>query len=85
MITQAITLIYIILTSAFHLYFYTGQERESFRESMSSAMGILSAIAFILSIAVIWPVAALLSYHVRVSLLKSSFQTINIFFISFSF
>ena len=48
-------------------------------------MGILSAIAFILSIAVIWPVAALLSYHVRVSLLNSSLQFVNVSSISFFF
>jgi palmitoyltransferase ZDHHC9/14/18 len=86
MLYQAMTLIYIIATSALHLYFYHGQEHKSFQETLASPMGIGSAIAFSLSVAVIWPVAALLSYHVRVSsdLCESCRRTPYISFISFS-
>jgi palmitoyltransferase ZDHHC9/14/18 len=56
-----------IVTSALHLYFYNAQKQQSFRQTLLTRMGIGSAIAFSLSVAVIWPVGALLSYHVRVS------------------
>ena len=56
-----------IITSALHLYFYNGQEQHSFRKTLSSPMGIGSALAFALSVIVIWPIGALLSYHMRVS------------------
>lgn len=48
-------------------------------------MGIGCAVAFSLSIAVIWPVSALLSYHVRVSFVILQMEFIHlIHFISFS-
>lgn len=64
---QTTTLILIIVTSALHLYFFTIDEQLSFRETLSSPDCIVVAVAFILSVCVIWPVAALLSYHMRVS------------------
>jgi palmitoyltransferase ZDHHC9/14/18 len=58
-----------IVTSALHLYLYNGQEQHSFRHMLLSPMGIGSALAFSLSVIVIWPIGALLLYHVRVSCL----------------
>lgn len=42
----------------------TRQENISFRQVLGKSVG--SAVVFCLSIAVIWPVAALLMYHMRV-------------------
>ena len=56
-----------IVTSALHLHFTTINEQLTFRETLSNPEGIVTAIAFGLSVCVIWPVAALLSYHMRVS------------------
>ncbi|KAF8891277.1 DHHC palmitoyltransferase-domain-containing protein [Infundibulicybe gibba] len=71
-------LILIIITTALHLYFITnpkalhgdGDEDNgmNLRHALSTAPG--SAIGFSLSILVIWPVAALLSYHMRLLLLN---------------
>ena len=61
---QTTTLILTIVTSALHIFFLTRQEDVSFRRVLGKSVG--SAIVFCLSIAVVWPVAALLMYHMRV-------------------
>lgn len=60
-----ITLILIIITAALHLFFLTRDEHMSFAHALRKGAG--SVVVFLMSIAVIWPVAALLSYHMRVS------------------
>jgi palmitoyltransferase ZDHHC9/14/18 len=62
---QTTTLILIICTSALHLYLLTRREEIGFRHALRKGAG--SAVAFCMSICVIWPVAALMSYHMRVS------------------
>jgi len=62
------TLILIIVTSALHIFFLTRQDKISFRRVLGKSVG--SAVVFCLSIAVIWPVAALLMYHMRLLLLN---------------
>lgn len=59
-------MIYIITTSALHLYFLTIRRKIGFREALGQGPG--SAVAFSMSVLVIWPVLALLSYHLRVRL-----------------
>ncbi|KAF9469319.1 DHHC palmitoyltransferase-domain-containing protein [Collybia nuda] len=61
-------LILIIVTSALHLYFLAHNGTRGFRGALSDGAG--SAVAFSVAIAVIWPVAALLSYHMRLLLLN---------------
>ncbi|TFK62543.1 hypothetical protein BDN72DRAFT_776950 [Pluteus cervinus] len=68
LLSTTLTLILIICTSALHLWLLTQREGIDFRHALSEAPG--SAIVFCLSIAVIWPVAALLSYHMRLLLLN---------------
>lgn len=55
---------YIIVTCALHLYFLTVRWNMSFREALEKGAG--SAVAFSISVVVIWPVLALLTYHLRV-------------------
>ncbi len=61
---QTLTLVLVICTSALHLYLLTVKDHISFRRALSIAPG--SGVAFSVAICVIWPVAALLTYHVRV-------------------
>jgi palmitoyltransferase ZDHHC9/14/18 len=53
-----------IVTSALNIFFVTKQESISFRHALGESVG--SAVVFCLCIAVIWPIAALLMYHLRV-------------------
>ncbi|PPQ91424.1 hypothetical protein CVT25_014312 [Psilocybe cyanescens] len=69
LVAATTTLIMIICTSALHLYLVTRKEHTNFRHALSGP-GIGSAVVFSLSICVIWPVAALLSYHMRLLLLN---------------
>ncbi|KAJ7709759.1 DHHC palmitoyltransferase-domain-containing protein [Mycena rosella] len=62
------TLILVICTSALHLFFLTRREGLDFKHALRRGAG--SAVVFCLSIAVIWPVAALLAYHMRLLLLN---------------
>jgi hypothetical protein len=55
---------YIIVTCALHLYFLTVRRKINFREALEQGPG--SAVAFAISVIVLWPVLALLSYHLRV-------------------
>ncbi|TFK92293.1 hypothetical protein K466DRAFT_595340 [Polyporus arcularius HHB13444] len=64
------TLILVICTTALHLYLLSHKSHLSFRHAVATSQGIGSAIAFCLSILVIWPVSALLSYHLRLLLLN---------------
>ncbi|KAF8077698.1 DHHC palmitoyltransferase-domain-containing protein [Lyophyllum atratum] len=69
------TLILIIITAALHLWLLTtlpaaSGEHRNFHHALSDRKGVGSAVAFCLSIAVIWPVGALLAYHMRLSVLN---------------
>ncbi|KAG6852946.1 hypothetical protein C0991_007956 [Blastosporella zonata] len=71
----ATTLVLIIITCALHLWLLTtipnaSGQSPNFRHALSDRKGIGSAVAFCLSIAIIWPVAALLAYHARLLLLN---------------
>ena len=57
-------MVYIIVTCALHLYFLTVRHNIGFHKALDQGAG--SAVAFSMSIIVIWPVFALLSYHLRV-------------------
>ena len=65
---QVMTGILVITTTALHLYLVAHNSHLGFRHAIATSQGIGSAIAFSISILVIWPVIALLSYHLRVSL-----------------
>ena len=67
---QVLTMIYIIVTCALHLYFLTIRREIDLREALKQGAG--SAVAFSMSVVVIWPVLALLSYHLRVC--RNSFR-----------
>jgi palmitoyltransferase ZDHHC9/14/18 len=56
----------VMVTAALHLVFLARREHIGFRESLKRGVG--SAVVFCLSLAVIWPIVALFSYHMRVSL-----------------
>lgn len=70
---QVTTLILVIVTSALHIYLLTTREHLDFRRAIIHGLG--SAIAFCLAVLVFWPVAALLSYHMRV---RSQFNWPNL-------
>jgi len=61
---QVLTLCLVICTSALHLYLLTQIDHVDFYEALNRGVG--SAVAFSLSILVVWPVTALLAYHLRV-------------------
>lgn len=61
---QVLTLCLVICTSAIHLYLLTQKDHVNFHEALGRGVG--SAVAFSLSILVVWPVTALLAYHMRV-------------------
>ncbi|KAI0707632.1 DHHC palmitoyltransferase-domain-containing protein [Earliella scabrosa] len=65
--SAVITLVLVICTTALHLHLLAHKPDMNFRRAIASPQGIGSAVAFSLSIVVIWPVTALLSYHLRVS------------------
>lgn len=62
---KVLTMILILVTSALHLYWLTQREGVNFKVALRRGTG--SGVVFALCIAVFWPVAALLSYHMRVS------------------
>lgn len=64
---QVTTLVLVICTTAIHLYLLTRKYHLSFHRALGTSQGVGSAVAFCISILVIWPVMALLSYHLRVS------------------
>lgn len=65
-VCQVLTLCLVICTSAIHLYLVTQTDRVDFRDALNRGAG--SAFAFSLSILVVWPVTALLAYHMRVGI-----------------
>ncbi|KAJ7125462.1 DHHC palmitoyltransferase-domain-containing protein [Mycena crocata] len=68
LLSATIELVLIICTSALHLYLLTRKEGLDFKHALRRGAG--SAVVFCLSVAVIWPVAALLTYHMRLLLLN---------------
>ncbi|KAI0636700.1 DHHC palmitoyltransferase-domain-containing protein [Trametes polyzona] len=68
--SAVLTLILVICTTAIHLYLLTRKYHLSFRHALATSQGVGSAVAFCISIIVIWPVLALLSYHTRLLLLN---------------
>ncbi|PPQ63280.1 hypothetical protein CVT24_006805 [Panaeolus cyanescens] len=70
LLSATLTCILIICTSAIHLYLATHRSHNTFRQTLATGQGIGSAIVFCLSISVVWPIGALLSYHMRLLLLN---------------
>ncbi|KDQ60932.1 hypothetical protein JAAARDRAFT_125489 [Jaapia argillacea MUCL 33604] len=66
--SAVLTLCMVIVTSAIHLYLLTRLDHFDFKHALDHGAG--SAVAFILSVLVIWPVTALLLYHMRLLLLN---------------
>ncbi|KAG9318549.1 DHHC palmitoyltransferase-domain-containing protein [Chiua virens] len=67
--SAVLTLCLVICTSALHLYLLTQKDRVDFYEALNRGVG--SAVAFSLSILVVWPVTALLAYHMRVRVFEA--------------
>lgn len=70
LLTAVLTLVLIIVTSALHLYLITAKEHVDFPRALH--LGIGSAVAFALSVVIIWPVTALLVYHLRLLVLNAT-------------
>ncbi|OCH94929.1 hypothetical protein OBBRIDRAFT_788668 [Obba rivulosa] len=68
--SAVLTLVLVICTTVLHLYLLTRKFHMSFRSALGTSQGVGSAVAFCLSILVIWPVFALLAYHLRLLLLN---------------
>ncbi|KAF9514443.1 hypothetical protein BS47DRAFT_1452890 [Hydnum rufescens UP504] len=68
LIAVSITAIYIIVTSALHIYFLARGDHHRFRGAISASPG--TAVVFALSAVCIWPVLTLLSYHIRLVFLN---------------
>jgi palmitoyltransferase ZDHHC9/14/18 len=66
--SAVLTLCLVICTSAIHLYLLTQMDQVDFRDALK--LGVGSAVAFSLSMLVVWPVTALLAYHMRLLLLN---------------
>lgn len=62
-LVTTLTLCLVIVTSALHLSLLTREDQINFGHALGKGAG--SATAFCLAITVIWPVGALLMYHVR--------------------
>lgn len=66
--SQVLTLVLVICTTAIHLWLLTTRRFGlDFRQALATPQGTGSAVAFSMSILVVWPVTALLVYHARVS------------------
>ncbi|KAG2365748.1 DHHC palmitoyltransferase-domain-containing protein [Suillus spraguei] len=68
LVSAVLTLCLVICTSALHLYLLTRRDGIKFSGALKEGAG--SAVAFLLAITVIWPVTALLVYHMRLLLLN---------------
>ncbi|KIJ69324.1 hypothetical protein HYDPIDRAFT_105917 [Hydnomerulius pinastri MD-312] len=66
--SAVMTLCLVICTSAIHLYLLTQKGGIDLLDALNHGVG--SAVAFSLSVLVIWPVTALLAYHMRLLLLN---------------
>ncbi|KAG1891357.1 DHHC palmitoyltransferase-domain-containing protein [Suillus subluteus] len=64
LVSAVLTLCLVICTSALHLYLLTRRDGIEFSSALREGAG--SAVAFSLAITVIWPVTALLVYHMRI-------------------
>ncbi|KAF8503607.1 DHHC palmitoyltransferase-domain-containing protein [Russula emetica] len=63
-LVATITLFLVIVTSALHLSMLTSEKRvKNFSHALGKGAG--SVVAFCLAVIVVWPVGALLAYHVR--------------------
>jgi hypothetical protein len=60
----------VICTTVLHLVLQAKREGLTAKQSLSKGAG--SAVAFTLSVIVLWPVTGLLGYHVRVSVVLNS-------------
>lgn len=67
-IAQVLTLALVICTSATHIYLLTRRDDISFGRALGKGAG--SAVAFSLAMLVIWPITALMVYHMRLLLLN---------------
>lgn len=66
-----VTLILVICTTAIHLWLLTTRKYGlSFHQALATADGVGSAVAFMISILVVWPVGALFLYHARLLFLN---------------
>jgi len=70
LLSAVLTLVLIMVTSALHLYLLTAKENMNFKHAIGHAVG--SVVAFALSVVVVWPVAALLVYHLRLLVLNAT-------------
>lgn len=68
LVSAVLTLCLVICTSALHLYLLIHRDGIEFSSALKKGTG--SAVAFSLAIIVIWPVTALLVYHMRLLLLN---------------
>lgn len=68
LVSAVLTLCIVICTSALHLYLLTRRDGIKFISALREGAG--SAVAFSLAITVVWPVTALLVYHMRLLLLN---------------
>lgn len=68
LVSAVLTLCLVICTSALHLYLLTRRDGIKFSSALREGAG--SAVAFSLAITVVWPVTALLVYHMRLLLLN---------------
>ncbi|KAL4254045.1 Palmitoyltransferase [Abortiporus biennis] len=69
--SAVVTLVLVICTTAIHLWLLTtARYGLSFKHALDTSQGVGSAVAFCMSIIVVWPVSALLTYHLRLLLLN---------------
>lgn len=80
LLSATLALFLMVITAALHLYWLSQAEsaagtgrKHVFEHALRHGAG--SAVVFCLGIIVIWPVGALLSYHMRVGAFCSSFIT----------
>ncbi|KAJ7461559.1 DHHC palmitoyltransferase-domain-containing protein [Mycena latifolia] len=68
LVSATTMLVLVICTSALHLYLLTRRDGLDFKHALRHGAG--SAVVFCLSLAALWPVVALLIYHMRLLLLN---------------
>lgn len=61
---QTLAIIYLVVFSALHYSILCSREGISFKQAL--AMSPESAVSFAIGVVVVWPVMALLGYHLRV-------------------
>jgi hypothetical protein len=65
---QTLAIIYTVVFSALHFSIMCSRENISFRESLKRSPE--SAVSFGIGVLVVWPVMALMGYHLRVSRIR---------------